>query len=354
MILGPSVKLGGMERASVNLANSLVGKIDEITYLSLFNQDKFFTLDGSIDFVEPDKFNNTSFSFLKSLVWIRKIVKKKKPEIIIVFNKFYSAVTILALIFSREKIIITERSSPDYQWPFIIDMFNNFIFKWLKPSGVMAQTKYALEKQKTYYGSGIRYKVIPNSLPEISLHPQKREKIILLAGRLNDPLKGFDRFFDALKLIELGNWKVIFAGGYLEDDHKLFEKYSHVAKEKNIVFLGPIHDMSSIFNKSAIFVIPSRSEGFPNVLNEAMAYGLACVSFDFKAGPRDLIVHEVSGILVQDGNIQALAKSIEDLMANDELRESLGREAINNRYKYSPQNIGNMVIEFSEEVIHGK
>lgn len=354
IILGPSVKLGGMERASVNLANSLVGKIDEITYVSLFNQDKFFTLDGSIEFFEPDKFNKTSFSLLRSLVWIRKIVTRKKPEIIIVFNKFYSAVTLLALIFRRDKIIISERSSPDYQWPFMLNMFNNVIFKCLKPSGVMAQTKYALEKQKIYYGPGISYKVIPNSLPEISLHLQKREKIILLAGRLNDTLKGFDRFFDALKFIDLGNWKVIFAGGYLEDDQKLFDKYSCIATEKNITFLGPISDMSAIYNKSSIFVIPSRSEGFPNALNEAMAYGLACVSFDFNAGPGDLIVHGVSGILVKDGNIQALAQSIKDLMADDKLRESLGSEAIKNSYKYSPQYIGNIVVEFSEEVLHGK
>ena len=64
--------MGGMERASVNLAHSILGLGHEVIYVSLFNQEKFFQLDDKIRFIEPDLFNKNSLSFFKSIKWIRK------------------------------------------------------------------------------------------------------------------------------------------------------------------------------------------------------------------------------------------------------------------------------------------
>ena len=72
---------------------------------------------------------------------------------------------------------------------------------------------------------------------------------------------------------------------------------------------------------------------------EAMACGLPCVSFDCPHGPRDIITDGEDGILVENGNIKALAKALEKLMEEATLRKSMGEKAINNVSRYDRDTI---------------
>ncbi|MBK7525402.1 MAG: glycosyltransferase [Saprospiraceae bacterium] len=142
--------------------------------------------------------------------------------------------------------------------------------------------------------------------------------------------------------------KLHFAGGEKNED-PILEK---IIREKNledrIQFLGKVKEMDLIYSSASIFVIPSRSEGFPNVLIEAMAFGLPCISFDFIAGPKDIITHEEDGILVENGNIESLANRINRLIENDKERLRLANNAKKIRYKYSSEMISNKLLTFLE------
>ena len=72
----------------------------------------------------------------------------------------------------------------------------------------------------------------------------------------------------------------------------------------------------------------SLSEGFPNALIEAMASGLACISYDFDAGPRDIIIDNLNGIIVEKENIQELAFVILKVVNDEKLRSKLSSEAV--------------------------
>lgn len=63
------------------------------------------------------------------------------------------------------------------------------------------------------------------------------------------------------------------------------------------------------------------------VMIEAMACGLPVVTFDFKCGPRDIIKDEENGLIVPDGDIQALADAMMRLMSNESLRQTMSVEA---------------------------
>ncbi len=320
--------MGGMERASVNIANGISKLGYNVAYISLFNQSKFFLLDSKIKLIEPQSFNIDSLSIFKTIKWIRKTVKQINPDRIIVLNKFYSAIVLLALYRTEYKVFISERSSPLYDWGLKINFFNKIIFSIKKPSGIIAQTSVAAKFQKKYYGNSIPIEVIPNVLRHVTSFPEiKREKIILAVGRLSDPLKGFDQLIEVFAQVSVPSWKLVFAGGDVCKTN-LKKRAKELKVLNRIIFLGEVREIDLVYAKSSIFVIPSRSEGFPNALCEAMGSGLPCISFDFVAGPRDIIKHNENGFLVENGNIHAMAKKIEYLIGNEPERNRVGTNAL--------------------------
>ena len=84
----------------------------------------------------------------------------------------------------------------------------------------------------------------------------------------------------------------------------------------------------------------SRFEGFPNVLLEAMAHGVPCVSVDCDTGPRDLISSEENGLLIPNNSSKHLRSSMEILMRDITLARALGQSAKEVREKFSINTIG--------------
>ena len=66
---------------------------------------------------------------------------------------------------------------------------------------------------------------------------------------------------------------------------------------------GTSTDMPSEWARASVFALTSRAEGFPLQMQEAMAAGVPCVSFDCASGPREIVRHEVNGLLVAPESI---------------------------------------------------
>ncbi len=327
LIIAPCLAMGGIERASSNTANGLSELGAKVYFLSLFKKEAFFKLNEGIEIIEPQGFNKTKLSLFKSILWIRKEVKRVNPEHILVFNKFYGAITALALLGTKYPYFLSERSSPLFVWRQPMRAINKFAFSIKPPKGVIAQTKIAAEYQRKYFKK-TEVIVIPNSVREVQLFPEiKREKVILAVGRLNDYLKGFDLLIESFAKLKNQDWELHIAGGD-EEGEALKEQAERLGVINRIKFLGKVKEIDKCYAYAGMFVIPSRSEGFPNALAEAMTAGCCCIAFDFVAGPNEMITNGVDGILVPSGDTQKLAEAIDDLIVKDDFRDVLAQKAI--------------------------
>lgn len=108
---------------------------------------------------------------------------------------------------------------------------------------------------------------------------------------------------------------------------------------------GPTKNVMEKYAESSIYVLSSRFEGFGLVLVEAMSCGVPCVSFNCPHGPAEIIENDVNGILVENGNVVALANAIEDLIVNENKRIEMGKKAHEMVQKYSQDNVMEVWVE---------
>ena len=102
---------------------------------------------------------------------------------------------------------------------------------------------------------------------------------------------------------------------------------------------GPTSNIQQEYANSSLFVFSSRFEGFGMVLVEAMACGLPVISFACPCGPKDIVKHGEDGLLVENGNVEALAAALSQLMSNEALRRSMSVAAQGNVQRFGMQQI---------------
>ena len=148
-------------------------------------------------------------------------------------------------------------------------------------------------------------------------------KIIFSAGRL-DAQKGFDLLIEVAALAKSNHpeWKIVIAGeGKLKEE--LHKKSTELQVSDMAHFIGFSDQIPSLLQASDIFALPSRYEGMPNALLEAMAMGKASVATSVNGAP-ELVEDGISGYLVESENVTQLHDRIEQLLADDPLRETMG------------------------------
>ena len=201
------------------------------------------------------------------------------------------------------------------------------------------------EEDKGYWGDMPNIQVIPNAaLFMADRYADMSRKRVIAVGRL-DYQKGFDRLIDAWQIVcstgLFQEWRLdIFGQGEWKD--MLKARIKEYGLQNSLHLNEPTKEIAKEYADSSMLVMSSNYEGFPMVMIEAMACGLPVVTFDFKCGPRDIIKDEENGLIVPDGDIQALADAMMRLMANESLRQTMSVEA------------RKVTETYSEEVVMGK
>ena len=194
------------------------------------------------------------------------------------------------------------------------------------------------EDQKSFFEgeSEEKCRVIFNPISDsFCVEPYKgiRKKMVVSTGRLvdfkrfEDLISAFMRIADKYPDYQLA---IYGEGPYrktLEEHIDELEKtYPDV---KSRVFLpGDTSNVADAIKDASVYVLSSLGEGMPNSLMEAMALGLPVVATDCSGGgPASLITDGVNGRLVPVGDIDKMASVIDELLSDEDIRNSLGREA---------------------------
>lgn len=346
-----SLNGGGAERVTVNLANHWAARGENVTIVTLCPSDMdFYPLNPAIERVALDLAGDSANSFqalianMRRILALRRQLRQKRPDVAI--GMMSSAATALGLSACGLKIPVTigaERIHPP-QLPLSAP------WQWLRRqtygllSGIVALT----EESSCWLRGNTRARsivTIPNAvqwpLPENEprLSPRSfvsaTDRVLLAVGRLQRQ-KGFDILIEAFAGIanRHSDWSLYIVGEGVE--RKALEaQIVELGLSGRIILPGPAGNIGDWYNAADLYVCSSRHEGFPNTLLEAMAHGLAVVSFDCETGPRDIVRHEIDGLLVAPEDAHALAVSLERLMSDHKLRESTGKSATSVKYRFS-------------------
>lgn len=139
--------------------------------------------------------------------------------------------------------------------------------------------------------------------------------------------KGFDRLLEAWRRIceEFPDWRLCIIGAG-PDEQELKGLADTLDVLYCVRFVPPVQGLEAVYKHAELYAMSSRAEGFPMVLLEAMAAGLAAVSFDCN-GPDVIIRDGVDGFLVKQHHTDRLAAKLAELMKDEEKRRHFGEKA---------------------------
>lgn len=208
------------------------------------------------------------------------------------------------------------------------------------------------EEDAKLWGEIPNIRVIPNAANFIAeKYSDCTAKRVIAVGRL-DYQKSFDRLIMVWEKVheKMPDWRLdIFGQGEWKEmlQRMIDERRLHDCVKLN----GPTKDIGKEYAESSMLVMSSHYEGFPMVMIEAMACGLPAVCFDFKCGPRDIIVEGENGLIVPDGDIEGLAEAIVRLMRDEELRKRIGENAKRVVETYSEEKVMGQWVNLYEEIV---
>lgn len=329
--------------------------------------------------------------FIRRTARIRRILSIEKPDIILSFMNRVNVCVLLAKLLSRSdaKVIVTEHTVPSVRLgrqPIVTVVSGERAFRREKKllhvieraanstvKGLM-KILYPRADKVVAVSEGVKRDLLdnfhaPEGKVEVIYNPVDLEHIRILAREEVTEHSWFaDRTPVIVNAAALSEWKgheyllrafaivreklscrlVILGEG--EEARRLETLARGLGIENDVAFLGFQGNPVKFMARASVFALSSLSEGFPNVILEAMACGVPVVSTDCVSGPSEVIEQRVNGILVPPKDDRQLAAALLAVLTDPELAASLSRRARERLDSYSVKRITDQYTEVLRRV----
>ena len=343
--LGP----GGAERVLSELANYWTLKGHQISLITLASpkSQPFYLLDSRINLIQLNQ-NQTESStmkrvknILKRLFCLRKAIHQLKPDVIVSFIDIMNVTTLIATMGLKIPVVVSERIDPNFH-------SINKLYTWLRlrfypfSQKIIVQTK----NSANYFPSSFRHfiKIIPNPVvipKNYKINLSKKVQYIVTVGRLSiqkDHVTLIHAFSNVLK-IHPDLTLTIYGEG--SERTKLEGLITSLSLQHKVHLPGTTKNIHEALMNADLFIFPSRYEGFPNALCEAMAIGLPVIASNC-SGNVDIVRDGVDGRLFPVGNIDALTNITLQLLDDPQQCARLAEEAKKVCNRFHPDHIFTM------------
>ena len=336
---------GGLEKNFTLLANHLAqqGKNVHVITFDLPGASSYYKFIGNINWHQvartPPHSPINFWQRFYLLARVRKVLKSLEKPIIICFHHGILARVFFSSLGLSLPIICSERNS--------LDLYNHITQtrKWSLSFLLLALTKRITVQFPHYiqdYPWWLRNRidVISNPIASAKTHaipnkPSPKARFFLIqVGRLCDQknqillINAFSEICDENPL-----WDLYLVGDG-EFKSKVLTQIKKLDLTNRVFLLGACTNIPELLSNSHIFCMPSKWEGFPNALAEAMAHGLPAIGLQKTAGVKDLIVHNKTGLLCDE---EELPQMLQTLMRNPDMRASMGQKSISHIAKYTSE-----------------
>lgn len=347
---------GGAERQIVAVANALASIGYDVHLVILASNNSFYPIDSRVTIHDVSGREQNRRSILARFAGLSKVLFNIRPDVVINYwlqSAFFCAVLPKRI---RGSIVYSERGDPaDKEYQGALSLVRKLAFR--RTAAFVFQTREA----QSFFPPKVqnRSAVIPNFLfvpdSEVWTKPQNRCPVILNVGRLEPQknqlmlIKAFSRVKEKIDSAFLS----IIGSGSLE--YELKKAVKDYGLEGSVVISPPEGPVLHLMSSSSMFVLSSSYEGMPNVLLEAMAIGCPCVTTNYRplGSVTALVNNNVDGLVVANDSPDELASAMIRLLVEDELANSLSKQARKIRDRHSAERILSMWESFLSEYVSG-
>lgn len=309
LLISPMLHQGGFERVCITTARLLKPYYD-VSIVIFDDADIAFDIRGlSIINIHLGVRNGKLAkitNLMRRAVRVRKLKQRMKPVIAYSFGPSANMVNALSKT-SLTSVFLGLRGYQDVADDPKMKLYvrkADRIICCSKEIEAIVQEKYGYLQTATLYNPYDAEGITELSKEKVTDLPWKMEdedrpRILIGVGR-DDPIKGFWHLIKAFYLVqkEIPQMRLIIMGdGSFEQAKSLV---SELQLEQKVYFPGVRKNPYKYLAASEMFLLSSYTEGFPNVLVEAMILGRPLISTDCRTGPAEILDHGKYGILVPD------------------------------------------------------